>query len=183
MYDLDVAVTHAINGWAGRSAAVDLLMIWATTLGVPLLVLAVAGQWWRRIDRQHIRHVLVASGFSFLLGLAFNQVILLFIQRLRPYDGGITHLLIARSVDPSFPSDHATAAFAIAAAFLLHRLPSEALGFLAAAVLIAISRIYIGTHYASDVLGGALTGVAAAAVVRLVYWENTRADRFITGLL
>jgi undecaprenyl-diphosphatase len=57
------------------------------------------------------------------------------------------------------------------------------LGFLAAALLVIVSRVYVGTHYASDVLGGAVTGIIAAAVVRSVYWEGTRADRFVTSIL
>ena len=120
MYQFDATITHWINGWSGSSVALDFLMIWISAIGVPLLVFAVAGQWWRRVDRRHVRHVLVASGLSFLLGLAFNQFILLFIHRPRPYDAGVTHLLIARSGDFSFPSDHATATFAIASALLLH---------------------------------------------------------------
>lgn len=183
MYELDAAVTHAINSVAGSIAPIDFLMIWVSAIGVPILVLAVAGQWWRRADREHTRHVLVAAGFSFLLGLALNQLILLFVHRIRPYDAGITHLIVARSADPSFPSDHATAAFAVAAAFLVHGMRRVGFWFLAAAMLMFISRVYIGTHYVSDVLGGALTGIVAAAVVRSIYWEGTRADRFITGLL
>lgn len=183
MYELDAAVTHAINSLAGASVLVDLLMVWSSTVGVPLLVLAVAAQWWRRTDRQHTRHVLVAAGLSFLLGLAINQIIVLFVQRMRPYDGGVTHLLIAPSADFSFPSDHATATFAIASAFQLHGMRRMGLGFLAAAALVTISRIYIGTHYASDVLGGALTGIAAAGLVRTLYWEGTRADQLITRIL
>ncbi|TJW42786.1 MAG: phosphatase PAP2 family protein [Mesorhizobium sp.] len=183
MYELDVAVTHAINSIAGTNAALDFLMIWVSAVGVPLIVLAVAGQWWRRTDRQLTRHVLLAAGFSFLLGLALNQLILLLVHRMRPYDAGVTHLLIAHSADPSFPSDHATATIAIAAAFLLHGMRRLGFWFLVAALLVTVSRVYIGTHYVSDVLGGALTGIVAALLVRALYREGTRADRLITSIL
>jgi undecaprenyl-diphosphatase len=183
MYELDVALTHAINSIGGTSLVLDLPMIWVSAIGVPLLVLAVAGQWWRQDERQRIRHVLLAAGFSFLLGLALNQLILLFVHRMRPYDAGITHLLIARSADPSFPSDHATATIAVAAAFLSHGMGRLGLWFLAAAVLVIFSRVYIGTHYVGDVLGGALTGIIAALFVRALYREGTRADRLITSIL
>lgn len=183
LYDLDVAATRAINGLAEASAAVDVLMIVASDIGLPLLVLAVAAQWWRGPDRSHNRHVLVAAGLTFLLGLAINQVILLFAHRIRPYDAGITHLLIERSADPSFPSDHATAAFAIAAAFLVHGARRLGLWFLAAAVLVAISRVYVGTHYFADMLGGTVTAGVAAILVRVLYREGTRADRLITSIL
>jgi undecaprenyl-diphosphatase len=126
--------------------------------------------------------VLLASGFSFLLGLALNQVILLFVHRVRPYDAGVSHLLVAPSADPSFPSDHATASVAIAAAFLVHGMRKPGLVYAAAAALIAVSRIYIGTHYASDVLGGALTAIIAALAVRGLFREGTRLDRILTGI-
>jgi undecaprenyl-diphosphatase len=173
MYTLDAAATHAINSTSGN-VALDFLMIWASTIGVPVLVLAVAGQWWRQNDRQHTRHVLVSAGLSFVLGLAFNQLILLVVQRIRPYDAGLTHLLIAPSADPSFPSDHATASFAIAAAFLAHGMRRYGLAFLVAAFVIGFSRVYIGMHYVSDVLGGALTGIAAALLVRVLLRSGRR---------
>ncbi|MGO4562124.1 phosphatase PAP2 family protein [Rhizobiales bacterium 3FA27D7] len=183
LYDLDAAATRAINSLAGTSATVDFLMVWVSTIGVPLLVLAVAALWWRGADRPHNRHVLVATGLSFLLGLAINQLILLFVHRIRPYDGGVSRLLISPSADPSFPSDHATATFAIAAAFLLHGMRRIGGWFLAAAVLMVISRVYIGTHYVGDVLGGAATGVVAAMVVRTLYREGTHLDRLVTSIL
>lgn len=183
MYELDATITHTINELAGHNTVIDQLMIWISTIGVPILVLAVAMQWWRKPDRPRIRHVIVAAGFSFLLGLGLNQLILLFVHRARPYDGGTTNLLIERSADFSFPSDHATATFAIAAAFLLHGARRSGFAFLAAACLITFSRVYIGTHYASDVFGGALTGIVAALVVRSVYLEGTKADRLITNVL
>lgn len=183
MYQLDVIVTRAINGLAGNSPVVDLLMIWVSKIGVPILVAAVALQWWRKTDRAHVRHVIVAAGASFLLGLSLNQLVLLLVHRVRPYAAGITHLLIAKSADPSFPSDHATASVAIAAAFLLNGLRRTGFYFLAAAALLMFSRVYIGIHYVSDVMGGAFTGLLAALVVVVLYRDGTRVDRAITSIL
>lgn len=183
MPDLDSFLTQFINSPAGQHFAVDQAMIWVSSLGVPVLVLLVALQWWRQKDRPAVRHALVASGLSFLLGLGLNQLILLFVHRIRPYDAGVTHLLIPPSADWSLPSDHATAAMAIAATFLLHRMPRVGAAFLAASLLMILSRVYVGIHYTGDVLAGALTGVLAALAVRTLYQQGTRFDRLITSIL
>lgn len=179
---MDTAITQWINSWAGNGAIADTVMVAASEYGVPLLVLVVALQWWSRDDRQHIRHTCVAAGLSFFLGLGLNQVILLFIHRARPYDAGVSRLIISRSGDWSFPSDHATATIAIAAAFLIQRIDGRGLLFVGIGLLICVSRVYVGTHYASDVVGGALTGAIAAALVSLVYREGSKADQMITGM-
>ncbi|WP_250889237.1 phosphatase PAP2 family protein [Mesorhizobium sp. dw_380] len=90
---------------------------------------------------------------------------MLFVHRVRPYEAGITHLIVPISADWSFPSDHATAAFAIVAAFALQALPGRALVFGAIAVLVAWSQVFVGIHYMTDILGGALMGICAAALV------------------
>lgn len=183
MVELDVSITQWINGLSGRISFLDHFMILVSSIGVPLLVASVAAQWWARSNRTYTRHVLVAAGLSFLLGLGVNQIILLFVQRLRPYDSGITHLLIERSADPSFPSDHATASFAIAAVFLIHGMSARGLLYSLAASLIMFSRVYIGIHYASDVLGGAVIGICAAGFVAFAFRPGTRIDRIVTGIL
>lgn len=180
---MDQEITRWINAPAGNSAALDMIMTTITQFGVPLLILVVVLQWWSRTDRPHIRHVCVAAGLTLLIGLGLNQIILQFVHRLRPYDAGVSHLIVSPSIDWSFPSDHATAAFAIAAAFLLHGLTRRGAAFLAAALLIGISRIYVGTHYASDIVGGAATALIAAVAVRALYWKGTWADRLITNIL
>jgi undecaprenyl-diphosphatase len=106
----------------------------------------------------------VAAG----VGLAVASVVARVVDRPRPFaaDPRI-HAFTVHARDPGFPSDHATAAFAIAAVLLLV-FGVRALAVLLAAVALAVSRVLIGIHYPGDVVAGALIGSAAAALVVLV---------------
>ncbi len=180
---MDEALTKSINGLAGNSASLHWLMVLLTTYGIPVLLAVTVAQWWIKKDRQSMRHVCVATFLAFVVSLSFNQLLLLFIHRVRPYNLGITHLLIPPSADWSFPSDHATASFAIAATIRLHRLPQRGVLYLAAAAVLAFSRVYVGTHYVGDVLGGAGVGIVNAVMVRLSYREGSKFDRLVTSIL
>ena len=182
LYENDVALTGWINSLSGHSAIADMVLVWVSATGVPLLVAAVALQWWIPANRSKTRHILLSAGLAFLLGLLVNQILLLGIYRIRPYDAGVSRLLVSPSADPSFPSDHATASFAIAAIFVLNGL-RRGYGFLAAAILVSLSRVYIGIHYASDILGGAVSGILAALAVFRFYPQGSRIDRFLTSIL
>jgi undecaprenyl-diphosphatase len=108
-----------------------------------------------------------ASGLvAAAIAMMTNQIISHLWDRPRPLTAhaAATHLLAAPSPDPSFPSDHAAAAFAIAFAVLAFS-RRAGIGFLVAAALIALSRIALGLHYPSDVLAGAVVGWAAALLV------------------
>ena len=182
LYGIDAGLTHFINSFSGYDWHADAFARWISSVGIPVMVVAVAVQWWTLQNRSHTRHVLLTAGFSFILSLTLNQLILLFIHRVRPYDVGVTNLLIAPSGDPSFPSDHATAAFAIATVFMACHFRGAKI-FLLSAILISASRIYVGTHFVSDVVGGVITGMLAAGVVLWIYREGSRADRFLTSIL
>ncbi len=70
----------------------------------------------------------------------------------------------------SFPSGHATGAFALATVFS-HQYPKVTVPAFLAATAVGISRIYLGRHYPSDVLGGALVGFGTACLI-IHYKEN-----------
>jgi undecaprenyl-diphosphatase len=138
---------------------------------VPLYALATAGLWLLARPYGNPRWKLASASalIAAALALAANQAIAHLWMRPRPFSEhpSLTHVLAARTTDPSFPSDHAAAAFAIAFAVLAFS-RRAGIAFLGAATLIGLSRIALGMHYPSDVLAGALVGFAAAALVTTV---------------
>jgi undecaprenyl-diphosphatase len=145
---------------------------------------------WRSLNG---RHGVIAAGFSALLALGVAHLIADVWARPRPYVSHPgAHLFIAPSPDPSFPSDHATAAFAIAVALLLRHRKAGWIAFALAAVL-SIARVAVGTHYPGDVAAGAIIGAAAALVLwhplvreplhRLAEWAGRLYERVLGEVL
>jgi undecaprenyl-diphosphatase len=93
------------------------------------------------------------------MAYGLNYAVKLTVRRQRPELPGLPPLSPVVS-GLSFPSAHATTSFAAAAAYR-DMLPARAL--YAAAGLFAFSRPYLGVHYPSDVLAGAVLGTLLAA--------------------
>lgn len=99
------------------------------------------------------------------IGLLINQLIAKVWHRQRPFASHPSaHVWGSRSHDPSFPSDHASASFAIAFAVIAFDRIVGVL-FMIAAVIISVGRVFIGAHYPADVGAGVLVGFASALLV------------------
>lgn len=154
-------------------------------VGLLAILFLATGKWRSRNGRVAV----VAAGFSALLALGMAHVLADLWARPRPYEAHPdAHLFIAPSHDTSFPSDHATAAFAIAVAIVVRHRRAGWIA-LAVATLLSISRVAVGTHYPLDVLAGAALGTGAALVMwhpsvrgplhRLAGWSGGRYERML----
>jgi undecaprenyl-diphosphatase len=102
--------------------------------------------------------------------LTVNLLIKPLVNRARPYEviDGLTSVIGPMS-DKSFPSGHSCAAFLIAV-ILYNNVPKKyGIFSLVIACLIAISRIYMGVHYPTDVICGALIGIIIGITVSKLY--------------
>jgi undecaprenyl-diphosphatase len=156
---IDASGPHFLHG-VFRFLANDLVVII-----VALIVLLFLIPW-----RTHLadrRRAAVAATAAAALALLVAQPIANAIDRARPFVAhpGDSHLLIGRSTDPSFPSDHATGAFAIAVAVWAYDRTFGAV-FLVLALVLGFARVYVGTHYPGDILGGAILGALVALALR-----------------
>src|SRR6266496_2667134 len=164
---MDYRVYHSINlfvdqhAWLGRGLSV--LETWA----VPVIAIATFALWLLARPGGSRRWKLASACAlaSAALALLINQLIGKVWHRERPFASHPSaHVWGSRSHDPSFPSDHASAAFGIAFAVLLFDRVVGAF-FLAAAFIIGAGRVFIGAHYPSDVLAGCLVGLGSALLV------------------
>lgn len=168
MAAIDWSLVHLLNaGVATHDWLEDPVTAFAE-FAVPLYAAGLVALWFiaRPYGNRSWKSACVSGFAAAAIAMITNQAISHLWERPRPFAAHpvLTHLLSAPSPDPSFPSDHAAVAVAIAFAVMAFSRRAGLL-FLAAATLIALSRVALGMHYPSDVLAGMVVGWAAAAFV------------------
>lgn len=116
------------------------------------------------------RNIGILSLLALFLSVIMDNVILKnVIARSRPFDvvEGLT-CLIKKPTDYSFPSGHTGSSFAAAVVLFLNFPKKYSFSALILAFLIGFSRLYVGVHYLSDVIGGAVIGTMIAVTVCMI---------------
>ncbi len=178
----------AVNGLAGHVWFFDGLN----------RIIAVAAPWFFAVVlvalfARGARQLALDAGYSAVLGLAINFAIAAVYFHPGPFMLGLGKTLIHHGPETSFPSDHATLAFAVAFAVLLSPLrgrlrPKAAktrrrrLGtvLLFGAIFTGFSRVYVGVHFPLDIAGSCGVGLAAAGIERRIRTRLVPLNRVIS---
>jgi undecaprenyl-diphosphatase len=146
-----------------RNWLFDAIFPFLTDLNRKPVALVIVGILWLLLLTKGGRHGRIAAMLlipTIALSDQLNSSVLKFlIERARPCNElADVHLLVGCGSGYSFPSSHAVNNFA-GAIVLAYFLPRWTWAFFTFAALVAFSRVYVGVHYPSDVLGGAVIGL------------------------
>lgn len=171
--NVDRLVFHGLQSL--RTPFGDRLMVWLTSAGEPaaLAALTAAVAAWYLLQRRHkaVLHLLAAYAVPLLI--VYLPPLLIAIEPPLQFSAGVDNF--------SFPSAHtalATAVYGFLAVLMAResRPRYRIVFYIGAAVLagsIALSRLYLGTHWLSAVLGGMLLGLAWVALLGIGYRRHT----------
>lgn len=185
MERLDCLLLLFVNRSAGHDPLLDSLLFNVADSTILQGGVFVAFYWWLWFDGRTRRREVVVG----LLGGVVAVLVSRALQVGLPFHPRPLHmpglgLHVPLGVDPttlntfsSFPSDHAVLFFALAVPLWAR---SRRLGVAAMVwtlVVICLPRVYLGYHWPSDVIGGAVVGVALAVVLRPVLLASRLPDR------
>ncbi|MEI6499075.1 MAG: phosphatase PAP2 family protein [bacterium] len=159
----DIVVLQTLNRL--HSPFFDKVFVFFSDLGEWAIIWAIIGLILLIANRKKGRIIFSMIVLSIIFSSFLNDLLIkTFFFRQRPYLAlENIHHLGTNWANSSFVSGHTSASVA-AAVILIYFYPSKIILFVALTLLIMYSRIYLGMHYPSDIIGGIIVGVIAAFI-------------------
>ncbi|MBO1514187.1 undecaprenyl-diphosphatase [Metabacillus bambusae] len=157
---MDYKMFKAINR-PGQYSLMDMLMILISKKARYVFIFVLGIIWFRSdSDKKVVLNAVKSTVFTLLI----DTLIKLFYFKPRPFMKRRVGILIPSKMDSSFPSKHTLLAFAVSTSFIL-RVRVLGLFMMGLSVLTGLSRIWVGHHYPSDIIGSAFIGSITSVVI------------------
>ncbi len=174
---LDITVFSWFHSWAGIATFWDWAIIFHAIYLWYVMILAVAAlvivpfafPRLRRLAGRNQWLLVHAATAAIVSRYVITELIRFFYNRPRPFEvlPDVVQL-VPHAGGGAFPSGHAALSFAVAAAVYFYY-PKTSILFFLAAMSIGISRVAAGVHWPSDIVGGAIVGVATAWAMHCLF--------------
>jgi undecaprenyl-diphosphatase len=174
MNTFDLNVLTYVNQFSQHSRTLDNLIVFLTNSNLlkgGVLVTIIWWAWFKSDERQsNNREHITLTLLSCFIGMFLARVMALTLPfRARPLHVQGLVFLLPYGVKPttlegwsSFPSDHAVLFFALSTGLLFISRKAGAFALAYTALFIAFPRIYLGLHYPTDIIAGAVIGITIA---------------------
>jgi undecaprenyl-diphosphatase len=180
----DVWLLHRLNDFVGTVPFIDWIMrLLVNDFAVPTAMSFIAVAVWfsgaTQEEQRRNRHAVIFLALAIAFSNALIKDLASFYFRPRPFATEIVKLLFYRPSVSSFPSIPIDVAFCFATGlWYVNKRLGNSLFILSA--LYALSRVYAGVHYPSDVIAGALLGIGMVYIInRLGFIFEPLADRMV----
>lgn len=147
-----------------RSEFLDKIMVFITNLGNKGILWIILSLLFLIIPK--MRKIGIMTSVSLICDLLLvNILIKNIVRRRRPYEviEGLTSVIEKQS-DFSFPSGHTAASFAFAFVLMLKAPKKISVPVMITAVMISFTRLYLGVHYPTDIIGGIVIGFVCSLI-------------------
>jgi len=172
---LDITVINISQIFSRKNHFIDELLVFISKNNFFKGGLLIIAFWWlwfppNNQDTSKRRVKIILGLLSGFVAIFIGRVLVLCMPfRVRPINNPDLHLLLPYGTDnsgldklSSFPSDHAVLFYAITTSLFLIARKSGILAFFYTIFFITFSRVYLGFHYATDVIVGALIGITVS---------------------
>lgn len=156
MINIDYFIFQKINQYAGVWPVLDFIGVFLARFlfyfVILYLIVLLFKNWknWAMVIKALLAAVIARFGVT--------ELIRHFFPRPRPFMEYDVNLLLKHPNENSFPSGHASFLFALS--FVIYSYNKKmGLIFFAASALISLARVFVGIHWPSDILAGALVGI------------------------
>jgi len=173
MNSFDLSISSLISRLAHRSLRFDLFVILVSNtrlLKGGVILGLIWWAWFQDEDRRRTREALLAAIIASFPALAVARVLSWVFFRPRPFnDTRFVSFRVPYGVEAaywegnsSFPSDHTVLFFALVTGIFFASRRAGWFALVYVSLVICLPRVYIGEHYATDILAGAALGTSMA---------------------
>jgi len=161
---LNLALFHLINQYAGLNPVIDTLAIFAAEYMPIVVILALAILWIAKGN--NTRDVILYGVYAAIIGLVINYIIGLVYFHPRPFMIGLGTQLFQYPAETSFPSDHTTFMVSIALMFLYFK-ETRVYGviLLILGLIGGFARVFSGVHFPLDILGSIMVSIISTLII------------------
>jgi undecaprenyl-diphosphatase len=177
MNPFDLSILSFLNQFAQRSSRLDECVAFLSDSNLLKGGVIVGMMWWVWFGNEDVRRkreVLLATLIASIPALIIAKTLTLVAFRVRPLNEPRLTLRVPHTVTQtdwqqfsSFPSDHAVLFFAMAVGILIASRRAGWFALFYVSAFICLPRMYLGEHYATDILTGAAIGVIPVFLANL----------------